>query len=93
MLFDVGEGGAIRKGLCARRVALVFSFSTARALSAFLADAERDARERPTSARAPLAAAFVNTVVSYSIGIPIGAAHRRRANMSPAPHPPLGPKS
>ena len=50
MLFDVGEGGAIWKGLCACRVALVFSFSTARALSAFLADGERDASDRPTGA-------------------------------------------
>ena len=51
MLFDVGEGGAIWKGLCACRVALVFSFSTARALPAFLADGERaDASERPTEA-------------------------------------------
>ena len=59
MLFDVGEGGAIRKGLCARRVALVFSFSTARALSAFLADAERDARARATDKRARVAILYM----------------------------------
>ena len=57
MLFDVGEGGAIWKGLCACRVALVFSFSTARALSAFwLMESETratDRRERTTVTSSP----------------------------------------